>query len=97
MGKKYRATFGFGVSIRCIEIERETEKTIHFYIESYGTKTLRMEHKHTIRTYWFGTWREAHNWLLDRARGKVENARAQLKIANDLFGNVKGMREPSDD
>ena len=45
---------------------------------------------------WCNTWDEAKQYLTDKAQEKVARARYELQCANDLLGNVKGMKPPKE-
>lgn len=45
----------------------------------------------------FDTWAEAHAELARRAEEKLNQARLQLQQAQGFAGNVRGMKEPTND
>jgi len=82
-------TTSLNPKIEAIEVSGETERFITIVGETRKS-AKRGE-------YWnfFPTWDAAHSYLMDMAGGKVKAARRQLELANATFGNIKGMKPPT--
>jgi len=68
-----------------IEFERETDKCVWIG----NNRHLKI----TENERYFDTWEEAHEYILDLAKDKVNNVKVQLDRAKGLLGNIKGMKE----
>jgi len=74
-----------GARILKIECERETDKCI------WIGKNRHL--KITESERYFDTWQEAHEYILEMAKDKVNHVKVQLDKAKGLLGNIKGMKE----
>lgn len=80
---------GYGWShgrISPIQITRETDTSV--WVGS------RRHAKRTEYRCFFDTWEEAHAFLMQRAEIRLTHARRSLQNAQDILGNVKGMKKP---
>ena len=87
--KKYmtgNTTWRVEAKIEEVEVLRETESSV-------WVKGRRLQ-KVTEWNVYHDTWDEAHSYLLEKAKGKVEYARRQLEEHKSYLGNVKGMKNP---
>lgn len=90
MKKKYRVyTYWVKPVIDEKVITRETDKSVW---DDHGNRELKVTSFHE----YFDTWEEAHERLLDIAKGKRDSARYQLNQAEGLVGNIKGMKKPAE-
>jgi hypothetical protein len=85
--KKYQASHYFRMDIIEVEVEKETDSSV-------WVKGHRNAKRSADATY-CDTWDEAHNILLEKAQIRVDDARNRLNHANDVLGNVKGMKKPN--
>lgn len=82
---KYRVWIRFN-EIKPVEVERETKTSV--WVD--GTRNAKMSNHYC----YFGTWEEAHAFLLAKAEEDCTRIRRQLEYANSKLGNVKGMKKP---
>lgn len=82
-----------------IECAKETSKTVTI-IEMRPNKhgdLIRREEIRRKKTGWWichDTWKEAHEYLLHRAKIALDDARKELARAQSNHGNIVGMKEP---
>ena len=85
---KYRA---WNDEIEKIEIERETKHFVVLAIKGFDGKNMR-EAKDGFRRY-FETWQEAHQYLIDACKRKLESAIGQVEYLEAKLQAIKDMEE----
>ena len=85
---KYRA---WNDEIEKIEIERETKHFVVLARKGFYGKNMR-EAKYGFRPY-FDTWQEAHQYLLDACKRKLESAIGQVEYLEAKLQAIKDMEE----
>lgn len=90
---KYLAISFLGsASIEQINVLRETELCVFL---QEGRKERRVN-KIGYRESYFSSWEEAHAFLLDKANERLLSARRELERAQGNYGNIKGMKKPTE-
>lgn len=85
--KKFKATF-FGIpTLEEIEIIRETDKCVFLK----GGYRERRENKSSNYHEYFETRGEAKNFIITKAREKVENAQSRLDYATELLAEMEAL------
>jgi hypothetical protein len=92
--KKYKT--GYGIEIKEVEIIKETEKTV--WIEA----TYRVPNKENIRQCrknsdyenYHDTWRDARDFLLNKAEKEWEYAKERANVKKSIIGNIKAIKQP---
>ena len=79
------------------EILRETAKTVIFEEESWGEIRERKELKRSDYHSWHNTWEEAKNFLVSKARSKLEYAKRDLDRARSNLQKIERLKEPSEE
>jgi hypothetical protein len=93
---KYK-TSHYGCRIEAVQVEKETEKAVWIKAWTFngaGTGEPRRHLKSTSYDSYFDSWEAAHTFLMEKAEDAASDARAALRRANDVLGNVKGMKKP---
>ncbi len=86
---KYRTTFFWAAEkIKPVEIERETDASVFI-------KGRRRAKRSSCESY-FDTWEEAKAHLMSVAESKLNSARRELERCQGYYGNIKGLKKPSD-
>lgn len=80
------------LSIEKIDVERETEHCV-FIIAGSAKIECRRTKKGEYENY-FDSWEDAHDHILSIAGRRLDNVRRTLGHAQDMYGNVKGMKQP---
>ena len=88
--KMYKAQFSWKNCIEEVDIVRKTDKSVYFSDSKMG-QCQRIESE---GLKFCNTWEEAHDWLMELAKGRVNNYARQLSDAKDVLGNIKGMKNP---
>lgn len=80
-------------------IENKTDRYV-FYQEYNGQgkkfDRLTREEKESNYHRWFDTWKEMHDWMIERAEIKAESLQNQLGVALAELSKVKAMTEPEE-
>lgn len=82
--KKYKAYFGYSVSLEEVECDRETENSVWIN----GGRRAKIGERETFHD----TFEQAKEMLIMRASRELESARSTLQRAQDKLGNIKGMK-----
>jgi hypothetical protein len=93
---KYRTAHG-AAYIDTVEAEKETAKSI--WVRGFaigGDAPLLKRAKRSDYDNYFDTWADAKAFLLADAEGALIAARLALQDAQGRFGNVNGLKPPSD-
>jgi electron transfer flavoprotein alpha subunit len=93
--KKFKTERYYPARIAEMEVLRETAQCV-YVAETRFRRPERREMKETDFHRIHDSWEEAHAHLLERAERALINARQALQQAQDVLGNVKGMRKPED-
>ena len=91
--KKYKTT-NYGNKIEEVIVIKETKCFVTYVWVNWTGD--RIERRESNEGY-FNTWQEARGFLQDRAQQKLDGVRRQLQEAQDLYGNIKGMKEPKNE
>lgn len=91
---KYRANIGWRFDIDAFEVVKETAKQIVYIDEYNGKRSENRVAKASSYDKWFDTWEDAHAFLIENARAKVESLRMQLERAKGKEGQIRGMKKP---
>jgi hypothetical protein len=86
---KYRilaSNYQTKAEIKPVEVEKESASCVWVG----GRRT----NKVSSYDNYFGTWEEAHAYLITEAEKHVNSARLALERAKGAQGNVKGMKKP---
>lgn len=91
---KYRT---IGQSIAEVEVLRETATSVFLRDEGFlaNASGERREAKRSTYTNYHDSWLEAKQFLLNKAENELITARRALQRAQDVLGNIKGMKEPT--
>lgn len=98
--KWWRASYSWRYEITPVEVVKELPETL-LILERHGWNNdkppveARVK-KSSSQTRYFPTWQEAHVHLLEVAENRLQHARRSLEKAQSEYGNVKGMRAPSE-
>jgi hypothetical protein len=77
------------LEVRRVTAKRVVSVQLNWRNEEHETTEARESTWHA----WHDTWGQAHAYLLARAEEAVKQAKAGLQKAQDILGNVKGMKE----
>jgi hypothetical protein len=88
---KFKATT-YTYKITKCEFDRETKARLHKKAELYGNCQTVTVAKISHQISYFDDFESAKEWLLKQTKQEVEQARYRLKICNDNYGNVKGLK-----
>lgn len=90
---KYKTT-GLNWPIEAVKIVRESEKSV-WYENILGSGCVRLDQERKVSDYhqYHDTWQDAKDYLLGRARQKVESARARLVDAEDTLSKIEALRQ----
>jgi uncharacterized protein with von Willebrand factor type A (vWA) domain len=91
--KKFKTARYYPTRIEEMEVLRETAQCV-YVSDKFRHRTERREMKDTEFHRIHDSWEEAHAHLLEKAENALTNARSALQRAQDVLGNVKGMRKP---
>jgi hypothetical protein len=86
--KKYKATFYYDGSIEEIEVTKETEHFFFYVLRNYE----RREKKVTDRSVLFDTWEQAHDWLMKKAKDRVDSAERDHRYQEDKLVKIQAMK-----
>ena len=86
MNIKYLARDWYSTTIEVVEVERETESSVWVN----GSRRKRSGG----RDRYFDEWKDAHEWLIELAQRKLDDAKVALQRAQGRMGNIKGMKPP---
>ena len=78
-------------TIRPVLVDKVNSRFV--WIDTGNIKTAQRRRTSELRSY-HKTWAEAHARLMEQAQARVVHARGALARANDILGNVKGLKEP---
>ena len=98
---KWKTELGYAGIVRQ-ECTRETEKSFWFIKSQwsiYGPQELPKEYKankNSGRICYHDTFESAKAWLLIDASEKLRVARRHLEVCNSYYGNVNGLKVPSE-
>jgi hypothetical protein len=95
-------TSGWRRQIEPVECTRDTGKSVWvlerpFSMFKAEKQRPPVERRRAKVPDFHDTWEEAHAYLLGRAEVALVAARRSLQIAQDAYGNVKGMKRPNVD
>lgn len=95
MSTKYRAWLAMA-EIKPVEILRETEKMVVISSPDcvFYKNGERRELKRTDDWAYFGTWQEAHAFLVQDAESKINRCKERLCDAEKKYAKIKEMQEP---
>lgn len=87
-------TSSWGIEIEPVTVLRETDQSV-FLKGRWNSAKERREAKISDGHQYHDTWEAAHNYLLSREKGKVEDAHSRLRSAQGKYGTLKGMTPPA--
>jgi uncharacterized protein YciI len=88
--KKYRTWFN---DIEEIEIIRETEQCVFVPSMAYKSNERR-EAKRSDHVNYFNTWKEAHQFLLDRENVAIKGCERQIAQHRETLKKLQEMSQP---
>ncbi len=74
-----------------VDVVKETDSCVFIIIDGKERRVAKL----SDYVSYHDTWDAAHTHLLGRAEAKLIGARRTLQYAQDAYGNVKGMKKPS--
>lgn len=89
MIKKYKT--GSDNKIHEVDVDREADKCVWVKYSWGGTSQSRRERKKSIFLIYHDTYDQAYNFILNRARRKLENAESSLARAKRNLAEVEEM------
>jgi hypothetical protein len=89
---KYKANI-LATGIYPVEIVSETEYDVKF-IDAAGHS--RYDQKRGNYSHYFDTWKEAHEWLKEKANANLEETKDNRQAAERLMDKVLDMIPPED-
>jgi hypothetical protein len=89
---KYKATDYDTPTIAAVEVVGETDKMV--IVPTRGAS--RKEKKETNYVFYADTFEDAKAWLVRNYEREVSAARRALEYANSKLGNVKGLKDPTE-
>lgn len=95
---KYRTT-STSNEIEAFEVSEETDKFVVYQPRAAGllrSGKIR-ELKRSAYQKWYDTWDEAHQYLLERARRRVERAQANLENVMEALDTLEAIDRPAQD
>jgi hypothetical protein len=87
---KYRInTWRTDNPIEKVEVVRETPQFVVYNCQTYSGVRERRESKQG----YFNTWKEAHEWLIERAVGNVDLYKKELAYSEQHLERIRNLHE----